>query len=91
MTIWDPVSKQPTFKTAACRVTKLRDGDGPSPAPTNTASAPAADGGVPPTGGGAATRSEVLATTPNYALDPSQHRGGGLLHRMAGALGGDQG
>jgi anaerobic selenocysteine-containing dehydrogenase len=25
MTIWDPVSKQPTFKTASCQVTKLRD------------------------------------------------------------------
>lgn len=30
MTVWDPVSKQPTFKTAACRVTRLRAGDGPS-------------------------------------------------------------
>jgi len=27
MTIWDPVSKQPYFKTAACRVTRLRAGD----------------------------------------------------------------
>ncbi|GAA1937205.1 molybdopterin oxidoreductase family protein [Nocardioides marmoribigeumensis] len=24
MTVWDPVSKQPTFKTAACQVTKVR-------------------------------------------------------------------
>ena len=24
MTVWDPVSKQPYFKTAACRVTKVR-------------------------------------------------------------------
>ena len=31
MTVWDPVSKQPYFKTAACRVTKVRDGDGPGP------------------------------------------------------------
>jgi hypothetical protein len=23
MTVWDPVSKQPVFKTAACRVTKV--------------------------------------------------------------------
>jgi hypothetical protein len=22
MTVWDPVSKQPTFKTAACRIEK---------------------------------------------------------------------
>jgi anaerobic selenocysteine-containing dehydrogenase len=41
MTVWDPVSKQPYFKTAACRVTKVRDGDGPSPAPMTTASRPA--------------------------------------------------
>ena len=41
MTVWDPVSKQPYFKTAACRVVKVADGDGQSPAPTNTASAPA--------------------------------------------------
>lgn len=29
MTVWDPVSKQPYFKTAACRISKVRDGDGP--------------------------------------------------------------
>ena len=40
ITEWDPVSKQPVYKTAAVRVEKLRDGDGTSPAPTNTASAP---------------------------------------------------
>jgi anaerobic selenocysteine-containing dehydrogenase len=34
ITAWDPVSKQPIFKVAAVRVTKLRSGDGtPSPAP----------------------------------------------------------
>ncbi len=26
MTIWDPVSKQPTFKTAVCRITRVGDG-----------------------------------------------------------------
>jgi predicted molibdopterin-dependent oxidoreductase YjgC len=71
MTIWDPVSKQPLFKTAACRVVKVRDGDGPAPAPTTTASAPSARG-VPPTGGGAPTTSQVLAETPHYPLDPSE-------------------
>jgi anaerobic selenocysteine-containing dehydrogenase len=71
MTIWDPVSKQPLFKTAACRVVKVRDGDGPAPAPTTTASAPSARG-VPPTGGGAPTTSQVLAATPHYPLDPSE-------------------
>lgn len=38
---WDPVSKQPLFKTAAVRVEKIADSSGkPAPAPTNTASAP---------------------------------------------------
>jgi predicted molibdopterin-dependent oxidoreductase YjgC len=80
MTVWDPVSKQPSFKTAACRVTRLRAGDGPAPAPTTTASAPASgadspdtrDATVPSTGGGAPTSSRVLTETPHYALDPSQ-------------------
>lgn len=26
MTVWDPVSKQPTFKTAACRLTRVEEG-----------------------------------------------------------------
>ncbi|KRF41976.1 molybdopterin oxidoreductase [Terrabacter sp. Soil811] len=40
-TDWDPASKQPIFKTAACAVRKVADGDGtPAPAPDNTASAP---------------------------------------------------
>ena len=38
ITEWDPVSKQPLFKTAAVRVEKLRSGDGPSKAPETTAS-----------------------------------------------------
>jgi anaerobic selenocysteine-containing dehydrogenase len=41
ITAWDPVSKQPEFKVAAVFVERLRPGDGPAPAPTNTASAPA--------------------------------------------------
>jgi len=41
ITAWDPVSKQPIFKVAAVRVSKLRDGDGtPSPAPIVGGSAP---------------------------------------------------
>jgi anaerobic selenocysteine-containing dehydrogenase len=73
MTVWDPVSKQPLFKTAACRVVKVRDGDGAAPAPTTTASAPdpASAGAVPPTGGGAPTTSTVLDETPTYPLDPA--------------------
>ncbi|AJF63716.1 molybdopterin oxidoreductase family protein [Streptomyces vietnamensis] len=53
VTDWDPVSKQPLFKTAAARLTLLARGDGkPSPAPTTTASAPARPGTVPATAGG---------------------------------------
>ena len=53
ITEWDPVSKQPLFKVAAVKVTKIADAGGkPSPAPTTTASAPAsavaAGGPVPP-------------------------------------------
>jgi len=52
ITEWDPVSKQPLFKTGAVRVTKVANADGsPAPAPTNTASRPVA-GGVPETAGG---------------------------------------
>ncbi|KRF34473.1 molybdopterin oxidoreductase family protein [Nocardioides sp. Soil805] len=77
MTVWDPVSKQPTFKTAACQVTRLRDGDGPAPAPTTGASAPAERHGARrrrprPTQGGGPTTSTTLAQTPTYPLDPAQ-------------------
>lgn len=51
LTDWDPASKQPLFKTAACAVSLVRRGTGaPAPAPTTTASAPVADD-VPPTVG----------------------------------------
>jgi anaerobic selenocysteine-containing dehydrogenase len=54
ITQWDPASKQPLFKTAAARVTKVASGDGePAPAPTNTGSAPVR-GGAKATAGGAA-------------------------------------
>ncbi len=47
ITQWDPVSKQPIFKTAAVSVTKVADAGGRrAPAPTNTASAPVANGGA---------------------------------------------
>ncbi|HZG61963.1 MAG TPA: molybdopterin dinucleotide binding domain-containing protein, partial [Rubrobacteraceae bacterium] len=62
ITQWDPVSKQPIFKVAAVKVTKVvEDTDGqPAPAPTTTASAPAdgTNGSVPQTAGG----SEAEAT-----------------------------
>jgi anaerobic selenocysteine-containing dehydrogenase len=62
ITAWDPVSKQPLFKVAAVRVQRVRSGDGrPAPAPTTGAAAPAGDGAVPPTRGGAAA--EATSTT----------------------------
>jgi anaerobic selenocysteine-containing dehydrogenase len=43
ITAWDPVSKQPLFKVAAVRVEKVAESGGvPAPAPTTTASEPAA-------------------------------------------------
>jgi anaerobic selenocysteine-containing dehydrogenase len=62
LTDWDPLSKQPMFKTAAAKVRLLsRDGQ-PSAAPSTTASAPAASATVPATTGGAdAEVEEALA------------------------------
>ncbi|WP_305728549.1 molybdopterin dinucleotide binding domain-containing protein, partial [Kocuria sp. SM24M-10] len=51
LTEWDPVSKQPVFKTAAVRVTKVADATGPAPAPTTTASRPARGGRTDEAGG----------------------------------------
>jgi predicted molibdopterin-dependent oxidoreductase YjgC len=61
-TDWDPVSKQPIFKTAAAAVRKVRlSRGGRSQAPTTTGSAPVA-ATLPPTRGGAAA--EVDETLP---------------------------
>lgn len=58
ITEWDPASKQPIFKTAACRVEKVADADGhTAPAPTTTASRPLATMAAT-TGGGAADVTE---------------------------------
>jgi anaerobic selenocysteine-containing dehydrogenase len=54
-TEWDPVSKQPIFKSAAVRVSKLAAADGrPAPAPTTTASAPISGANWTATAGGPA-------------------------------------
>lgn len=62
ITDWDPASKQPIFKTAKTRLTLLRKGEGPSPAPTTTRCRPAVEG-VPPTRGGANAEVEESLTT----------------------------
>ncbi|HEX5568868.1 MAG TPA: nitrate reductase [Streptomyces sp.] len=72
MTVWDPVSKQPYFKTAACKVVRVAEGRGPAPAPTTAASEPVG-AGVPPTRGGpeSATTAEVPGgPAPDYPNDP---------------------
>ncbi|PRX60694.1 molybdopterin dinucleotide binding protein [Nonomuraea fuscirosea] len=59
ITDWDPVSKQPIFKTAAARVALLeRAGRVPSKAPTTTASRPVAPSAVPATAGGSAAEAD---------------------------------
>ncbi|MEU5256057.1 molybdopterin oxidoreductase family protein [Streptomyces longwoodensis] len=68
LTEWDPVSKQPMFKTAAVKVTRIADATGPSPAPTTAASAPADPAGVPPTVGGP----EAGVREQPYAAEPPQ-------------------
>jgi anaerobic selenocysteine-containing dehydrogenase len=58
LTDWDPVSKQPIFKTAAAQVERVARGKGvPAPAPTTTASSPVT-ASVPPTAGGVAATAE---------------------------------
>lgn len=55
ITDWDPVSKQPLFKTAVARLTLVERGDGTGcTAPTTTASAPVDPRRIPPTAGGPA-------------------------------------
>jgi anaerobic selenocysteine-containing dehydrogenase len=54
ITDWDPSSKQPLFKSAAARVERIGLADGPSRAPTTTASRPVSGVPVPETRGGRA-------------------------------------
>ncbi|MER8005146.1 nitrate reductase [Streptomyces sp. NPDC094149] len=55
ITDWDPVSKQPLFKTGAARLTLVEHADpARGTAPTTTASAPADPARIPPTEGGPA-------------------------------------
>ncbi|MEU8986846.1 nitrate reductase [Streptomyces sp. NPDC048558] len=64
VTDWDPVSKQPLFKTAAARLTLVERAEGTlSPAPTTTASAPADPRSVPPTTGGPSAMAQQTAAS----------------------------
>jgi anaerobic selenocysteine-containing dehydrogenase len=60
ITDWDPVSKQPIFKTAAAQVTRVRSGSGVAPAPTTGASAPTSSAVPDTVGGSPATAVELL-------------------------------
>jgi anaerobic selenocysteine-containing dehydrogenase len=61
ITQWDAVSKQPIYKTAAAKVTKVEDSGGkPSPAPTNTGSKPVGDVGFRTAGGARAMVTEKV-------------------------------
>src|SRR5438270_203199 len=76
MTVWDPVSKQPLFKVAAVRVTKLADAGGtPSSAPTTTASEPLIEG-VPATAGGEGVRETHRRSSEAGQGDRGHARGG---------------
>ena len=61
ITDWDPVSKQPLFKTAVAAVRLLKSGKGiPAAAPTTTGSHPAVAGVRPTAGGEAALVQQAL-------------------------------
>ncbi|AYG84852.1 Nitrate reductase [Streptomyces hundungensis] len=62
ITDWDPVSKQPLFKTAAAALRLVERGDGTSaPAPTTAASAPTDPDSAPATAGGRAAYASQAA------------------------------
>ncbi|MEW2372019.1 nitrate reductase [Streptomyces sp. NPDC006656] len=76
VTDWDPVSKQPLFKTAAAAIRLVEKGDGrPSPAPTTTASAPARPDAVPATRGDGTA--QILELTPAEDDGPDDGSPGG--------------
>ncbi|MBU8827589.1 molybdopterin oxidoreductase family protein [Mycolicibacterium goodii] len=60
LTDWDPVSKQPIFKTAAASVRRIGTGAGAAPAPTTAASAPCTPGVDDTVGGADALADEQL-------------------------------
>jgi hypothetical protein len=73
ITDWDPVSKQPLFKTCAARIRLIASGDGrPAPAPTTAASAPVEAGLVPATVGGVETHAtQSLGGATRYSAPPA--------------------
>jgi anaerobic selenocysteine-containing dehydrogenase len=86
ITDWDSVSKQPLFKVAAARVTKVDADNEPSPAPTTTASAPVTNGagGLVPAGTAGGGEAEVKETIGGHTKGEQEEEG--LLDRIKGAL-----
>jgi anaerobic selenocysteine-containing dehydrogenase len=83
ITAWDPVSKQPQFKVAAVRLTRLAAGDGtPAPAPTTTASEPTVATDVPATTGGYGVHETVIGT--GRVRRPARTRAGVTADRTPG-------
>lgn len=80
ITEWDPVSKQPVFKNAAVQVEKIGDAAGPAPAPTTTASRPAAAGELTPArptvGGTDAAATEHISAAPPPRFPEAIRHGG---------------
>jgi Tfp pilus assembly protein PilW len=68
ITDWDPVSKQPIFKTSAVRIAKLAAGNpAMTAAPSTTASKPSVANGSAATNGEPDARAEELLVTTEQA------------------------
>ena len=62
ITDWDPVSKQPIYKTAAAQLRRIAGSTSPAPAPTTAAAAPVSADVDATTGGTAAEATEFLTS-----------------------------
>ncbi|MFE2632833.1 molybdopterin oxidoreductase family protein [Streptomyces sp. NPDC059374] len=83
VTDWDPVSKQPLFKTSAARLTLVERAHGAvSPAPTTTASAPVDPGAAPTT--------TASAPVDPGAAPPTTGGPAAMARHTAGARGGER-
>ncbi|KUI01850.1 nitrate reductase [Mycobacterium sp. IS-3022] len=63
ITDWDPVSKQPVYKTAAAKLRRVAGSTSPAPAPTTAASAPVSDDVDATSGGATADATESLTSS----------------------------
>ncbi|OBG11753.1 molybdopterin oxidoreductase [Mycolicibacterium celeriflavum] len=63
ITDWDPVSKQPLYKTAAAKLHRIKGSTSPAPAPTTAASAPVSVDVDATSGGAVAEATEALTSS----------------------------